>query len=456
FGPKFTLTGSYEFRTDDSARNGLLTEISNARTAHLTAALLAIGGFSSNLDLTLRDKKYYDSTSFALNGGNQSTVLLRFEPRYTLASHGLSAEALYEISNQRAARLQQVFVPVPQGLGSYYYQGDLNHDGKPDANEFAPATYSEQGDFILVTVPTEQLFPTTDLKSNFHLHLDLKDLFGLQHPNDLFDVALANISSESYIKLEETSTDSVPSDIYLFRLSHFRNDSTTINGLMELGEDVNIMENNSDMSYRLHFLERESAVQYNTGLQQSFMAERSIRARFRPAMELSNETSITSTTDQSTGDSLSVNPPHNTSTLALSTNWSYHPIGSKFEYGAIVAASRAEEYSFSPAITGIADAFTLNASYALESRTRLRGSIERDELVLNAVPAGLITLPYTLTQGKAVGMTLLWSLALDYQFGAGIVATIAYDGRNEPGDLFGASGARVTIHNARAEVRANF
>ncbi len=455
-GPKFTLSGSYEIRTDDSARNGLLAPISDAHTSHITAAISGLGGFSSNIDLTVRDKRYTDSTSYALDGGNQSTLLLRFEPRYMLASHGITADALYEISKQRAAQLQRVFVPVPAGLGSYYYVGDLNHDGKADPNDFAPAGYTDLGDYVLITVPTTQLFPTTDLKSNFRVHIDPKNLFGLQNPTNLFQSALANISSESYVKIEETSTDTVPSDIYFFRLSHFRNDSTTVNGIMEIGQDFNILENNADQSYRLHYLERESAAQYNTGIESAFQAERSIRGRFRPSFEFSNETTITSTTDESSGDSLSVNPPHNTSSLGISTDWSYHPIGSKFDYGAMAALTHAVEHTYSPELTALTEAFTFRTSYALETRTRIRAQIEYDNLNLSATPTDTLALPYALTQGKSVGVTWIWSIALDYQFGSGIVATISYDGRNEAGDLLGETGQRVTINNARAEVRANF
>ncbi len=268
--------------------------------------------------------------------------------------------------------------------------------------------------------------------------------------------ALANISSESYIKIEETSTDTVPSDIYFFRLSHFRNDSTTINGIMEIGQDFNILENNANESFRLHYLERESAAQYNTGLESAFQAERSVRARFRPSFELSNETTISSTTDESTGDTLSVNPPHNTSTIGISSDWSYHPIGSKFDYGAVVALSRGVEHTYSPELVALTEAFTLRTSYAIETRARVRAQLEYDDLNLSATPADTLSLPYSLTQGKSVGVTWIWTLALDYQFGSGIVATISYDGRNEAGDLLGETGQRVTINNARAEVRANF
>jgi hypothetical protein len=92
----------------------------------------------------------------------------------------------------------------------------------------------------------------------------------------------------------------------------------------------------------------------------------------------------------------------------------------------------------------------------LETRARLRAEIERDELSLSGTPPDALFLPYALTSGRSLGITWLWRLALDYQFGAGIVATLSYDGRNEAGDLLGTAGERVTIHNARAEVRANF
>ena len=276
-----------------------------------------------------------------------------------------------------------------------------------------------------------QLYPTTDLKSNFRVHIDPKNLFGLQNPTNPIQTALANLSSESYIKIEETSTDTVPSDIYFFRLSHFRNDSTTINGIMEIGQDFNIMENNADQSYRLHYLERESAAQYNTGIESAFQVERSIRGRFRPSFEFSNETTITSTTDESSGDTLSVNPPHNTSSLGISTDWSYHPIGSKFDYGAVAALTRAVEHTYSPELTALTEAFTLRTSYAIETRARIRAQIEYDNLNLSVIPTDTLSLPFALTQGKSVGVTWIWRIAIDYQFGSGIVTTISYDGRNE-------------------------
>jgi len=450
-GQHLTLRGQYDIRKDDSANSGSLARISDSRTAITGLSLIGIGGFSTQIDLTLRDKRYIDSTAFTRNGGDQSTLLLRFEPRYT--ANGINADALYEISNQRAARLERVFLAVPRELGNYRYLGDLNGNGRPDPDEFALARYSDESNYILVTLPTEQLFPTTGLRSNFHLRVAPGELFGLTKSESSISQVLSNISSESYIRLEETSTDPNPNDIYFFRLSHFRSDSTTISGLLEFGQDFNLLENNAEQSYRLHYLERRSAGQYNTGLEHLFQAERSIRGRFRPSFEFSNETTIGSATDLAVSDTLSVNRPHNTSILSGSTDWSYHPMGSKLDYGTRIELSRSIEHSFDA--TALADAFTLRSSYALETRARLRAELERDELTLSTAPDVLV-LPYALTQGRSVGITWLWRLAIDYQFGSGIVATLSYDGRNEAQSTFGSSGERITIHNARAEVRANF
>ena len=49
-----------------------------------------------------------------------------------------------------------------QGSGSYRYLGDLNNNGIADESEFVTARFD--GDFIAITVPTDQLFPwVTDL-----------------------------------------------------------------------------------------------------------------------------------------------------------------------------------------------------------------------------------------------------------------------------------------------------
>ena len=65
---------------------------------------------------------------------------------------------------ERTAKLEKVFIRVPQGTGNYRYIGDLNNNGVADENEFEPAMYD--ADYVQITVPTDELFPVINLKTS--------------------------------------------------------------------------------------------------------------------------------------------------------------------------------------------------------------------------------------------------------------------------------------------------
>lgn len=450
---RITISGSYEARQEDSVRANTLTRVSTSSTYRMTAALTGIGGFSSNLDLTVRHKHYLDSIALLHAGGDQATLLLRFEPRYSTLDRAFSIDGVYEISNQKAARLERVFLPVQPGLGSYRYLGDLNHNGKPDPDEFALARYADEADFVLINVPTTTLYPTIDLRSSGRVHFDPSPLLSEQEYSGLWASIVRAISFESAVRVEETSTDPNENDIYLFKLSHFQNDVTTLHGIIEVDQDLFLFANNPDRSFRLRFFERRGATQYNTGLERTYIAERSIRGRFKPVSDITNETTLAFTTDIAITNANSYNRPHSTAGTSLVSEWSYHPGFSVFDYGLHLEAAFADERTIDPNIQSFTDAVTFRIGYALETKTRLRGELERDELTLTNAPIDAFLLPYSLTNGRSVGTTWLWKLAVDYNLGSGILATLSYDGRNATDPI---SGARATVHNGRAEIRASF
>jgi hypothetical protein len=454
FTKNFSMSGSFEARADDSTRFGNLTEVSKSQTYRFITSIGNIGGFGSNLTLTYRKKDYLDLLASLYAGGNQSTLLMRFEPRYATNNRWFSLDGVYEISNARAAQIQRVFIPVQPGLGSYTYLGDLNHNGKQDPNDFQLARYTDQADYVLLNVPTTTLFPTTNLKSSARLHFDADQLLKENTTAQLWTTIVKALSLESSVRVEETSTDPDPNDIYFFKLSHFQNALTTLQGIIELDQDLFILANDPDQSYRLRFFERRGANQYNTGLERTYNAERSIRGRFKPSSTLTNETTIAFTTDLAFTDSASFDQPHSTTATSIVSDWSFHPTLSPLDYGLRLEGSRAVEHSTNPFIYATTTAVTFRTDYALESKTRLRLELERDELDISNQPSTIPILPYSLTSGRAAGTTWLWRLALDYNLGSGIVATVSYDGRNQEDGSN--PGSRVTIHNARAEIRASF
>lgn len=432
---KIKFGASVQFRSEDSSRSGSFIHISNGTTYQFSSSLTNLSGFSSQVDVGYRRKDYPDSLSRSRNGGNVSSVLFRLIPRYQNANAVVSFDGIYEASEQRAATIQRVFFPVQKGLGNYKYLGDLNGNGKPDPEEFALAAYADEGAYILLTIPTEALFPVTDLRSSLHLRLN----------------PLAFLGTETSIRIEENSSDPKSSDIYLFKLSHFLNDSTTLRGLIETQQDINLLDNDRSQSYRLRYLERKNALQYNTGLERLYYREFSLRGRFRPTDELSNETNIAQILDNARSGGHSTNLPHATMRIDISTEWTYEAFASPFGFGTKLGYSTANDDSFSTLIKSVVNSISINGRYSINSSTRLRTEIGRDELVIHS-GVNALALPYSLTLGKSPATTWLWSLSLDVQIASGIVLTAGYNGRSELTNGID----RSVIHNARAEVRAAF
>lgn len=450
----FTTTFDYSLEKQDSAVP-LLTPVSNARTFHFSSSLNNATGFSTTTELTVRSKEYLDSSVSRRAGGNNSSLLFRLEPHYSVSSRWLLLDGLYEISNQRSARLERQFFAVPAGYGSYKYLGDLNGNGKQDPEEFQLATYADEGNYVLLNIPTEQLFPTTDLKSLLHVRLDPRSIYTATDSSSLVRNVLSSVSFESSLRLNETSTDPDPNTIYFFNLSHFQNPATTIQGLIESDNMVNLLENDLTQSYRFRYLTRRGAAQYNTGLERTSYFERSIRARVRPANEISNETTVSSISDNAETPAESPDRAHATSLIGIQSEWSYHPSGTAFDYGLRLEYSNGVEHTLDPVATSIFNSQIVRSAYALAAKARIRAELERDELLLRNVALATYSLPYSFTGGRTISLTWLWRLAFDYNIGSGVILTFSYDGRNVR-DPFSGTNDRQTIHNGKAEIRASF
>ncbi|MDP4220696.1 MAG: hypothetical protein Q8896_09680 [Bacteroidota bacterium] len=433
--PHVNLGGSIQLRNDDSSRLGLFKQVSTAATYQFTSSLINLSGFSTQIDLGYLNKEYHDSLSRTLNGGNISSLLVRLIPRYQSSNSFLNIDGIYEASEQRAARLERVFFPVQKGLGNYKYLGDLNRNGKQDPDEFAPAAYADEGAFILLTLPTEALFPVTDLRSSLHVRMNPLPYLGV----------------ETSIRIEESSNDPNSSDIYLFRLSHFLNETSTIRGLIETQQDLSVLDNNPAQSYRLRWIERKNAVQYNTGLERLYYREYSLRGRFRPTVEIGDETVVSLIQDNAQSGEHSTTYPHATTRLDMHSELTYEPFASALGFGSKVGYSIASDNSFHPELQATMSTVSINCRYSVSGTTRLRAELGRDELIVRNA-ASIIAIPYSVSQGKSLGSTWLWTVSLDVQIASGIVLTAGYSGRSELTDGLN----RSVIHNARAEARASF
>ena len=433
----FRMFTKFGVRDDYLPYNGLMIKESRAKTYSVELNYNGIREVNTNLVLTSRDRKYEDQ--FKASGSlDNETILIRSRTKFNFWERLLSGDFYYEVSTQKSAKLQKVFVLVEQGTGNYIYVGDLNNNGIADENEFEPTLFD--GDYVQLPLPTDELFPVIDLKTSTRWKINFSELVDVK---SLVGKIVSPISSETFWRVEENSRDSNYANVYLIKLSTFQNENTTIRGSNYIQQDFFLFENDQDLSFRFRFTQRNALSQFSSGYERYYNRERSLRIKFKMIKEISNQTDIVNQIDN-------VSAPENSNRIReinsnnIISEFSYRP-DRNIEVGFRIKVGKSEDTH--PEIPTIIDmnSMLLRFNLSFLSTGRLRIEIERDELIANTDENFI---PYELTNGNQIGKNYYWRLNFDYKLLTFLQTTISYDGRLQ--------GESRVVHTARAEARAYF
>ena len=448
YGPSLSLARFYNLdvsaqmfvRNESGIIGGELLPSSNSVTDQLSMRLTEWNDFTSNLTLTYRKKTYTESFRNLGNSDNES-ILSKWETNYSPLNHGVETNLFYQVTTERAARLEQIFWKVQPGQGQYKWV-DGNHNGQVDITN--PADFQQvnfNGDYVLLTRPTTTLYPVVDLKTNVRVALT-PDKF-VKNNGTIVNTVLRSLSSVTLWQIAENNQTSNVSDIYLLRLSKFLNDSLTISGAQVFQQDVYVLQNNRDFSLRLRFLQNKSLSQYSIATEQGYRREQSMRLRtkltdtFYEQLDLSwNDDNIYTTyTDRE----------HLIGSNSISSELSYRPninVESSFKLvvSKAVDASRAD-------LTASMNSQILRVAYSILTKGRMTVQLERDEVAMSNQQPN-VYMPFELTQGFLPGQTYIWEVGFQYRINSFIQANADYSGRSEAGG--------TPIHTMTAEVRAFF
>ena len=253
--------------------DGIMFKESKAQTQFYELNYSGIREVNSTLGFTYREKKYTEL--FQQRGFlNTETILIRSQTKLKPLSN-IDGDLFYEVSTQRSARLEKVFVRVEAGNGNFKYLGDLNNNGVADENEFAPTQFD--GDFIQVTIPTDELFPVIDLKTSSRWKIDYGEFF---ERASVLGTLFNPLSSETYLRVEENSREEDYEKIYFLKFSSFLNEEKTIAGSNYIQQDLFLWENDQELSFRFRYSQRKSLNQFSGGIERSYSRERSLRIKF--------------------------------------------------------------------------------------------------------------------------------------------------------------------------------
>jgi hypothetical protein len=431
-----TFTARYSFREDYMPGEGELIKESYSFLQGYELSYREIREVSSSLSLNVRNKRYKEY--FKLKGFlDNETILVRSQSRF-LFFQAISGDLFYEVATQRTAKLEKVFVRVERGTGNFRYLGDLNYNGIADEFEFEPTLYD--GDFIVVTVPTDELFPVIELKTSTKWRIEFDKLIG---GNSFISKIFKPLSSESFWRIEENSKEEDYKKIYLLNFSSFLNEQKTIRGSNYFQQDFFLFETERDFSLRFRYSQRKSLNQFSGGVEQAFNRERSLRIRFKVVEEIGNQTDLVNETDNVHAPVTS-NRRRLISGNNITSDFSYRPernieVGFKFKVG-----RREDNLSINPSTIDL-NSQLIRFNFSFAGKGRLRFEAERSELT-GVTYDNFI--PFELTGGNRLGKNYFWRFNFDYRISSNLQSTVGYDGRIQ--------GGGRTIHSGRAEVRAYF
>lgn len=432
----FDLNTFFNFRQDYFPVNNWLNRESNSYIYQVALKLKNVKDFNSSFDLSYRQKKYSDI--FKQNGflDNQS-LAIKFIGRGIFFERFLQTDLYYEASSQRSSKLERIFLRVARGTGQYIYKGDLNNNGIADEFEFEPAKF--EGDYILTTYPTDELFPVTDLKSSLRVKFDFKNFKQFE----LAQKFLKPLSTETYLRVEENSQDKNELNVYLIKLKTFQNPLTTIRGSSLIQQDINLFEYNPDFNILFRIIEKRSFSRYSLSDERRFNQEKLIRLRFKPLKEFANQSELNLTRNNLNSSTYSQRN-FLIRQVSFSSKIFYYPYNNveasfKLEFG------KAEDmFPLIPTVLKInSQEFSLIMMYSKQGKIVV--NLERTEMIVNQ---NLNYIPFELTRGYFIGRNFIWRLTADYQFANSIQTSLIYDGRMH--------GKSNPVHTATAEVRVYF
>ena len=427
---------NYSFRQESFPVEGNMEHASNAYTKGL-GLNYRTNKIYSDFNLAMRKKEYSDL--FKGKGfTNNETVLIKSQDNVTIGDNFIRGSLFYEAATEKNSRMEKVFLRVPQGTGNYKYLGDLNNNGITEENEFEPSLYD--GDYIITTYPTDELFPVVDLKFNTRWIIDFKKHFT---KNNFVSKMLKPISTETSWRLAENSRETDISKIYLLNLLYFLKDSTTIRGTNSFMQDFFLFKNKRDFSLRLRYLQQRGLNEYSSGIEKSYLRERSLKLRLGLIKEILNQTEYVNKNDIVDAPVFS-NRNRQVVNNEISTDFSFRPY-TELELGLKIISGESDDYYPTLATKISYNSQEIRVTYSMFNKGRLRFELERSEYLVNTDENYI---PFEITKGNVIGKNYIGRVNFEYKIGTNLQTTLNYVGR------FHGSGR--LINTLRAEARAFF
>lgn len=142
------------------------------QTGHNYSVSAAINQFDDHqlkLTATYRDLQLYNTPNQLAGRENNYLGQLEYSGRFW--KDFITAQTFYAFSQGQELRREIAFLEVPPGQGNYSWK-DYNNNGIQELDEFEPAIFSDQANFIKIFLPGNSFVPTFGNRFNQTLNVN--------------------------------------------------------------------------------------------------------------------------------------------------------------------------------------------------------------------------------------------------------------------------------------------
>lgn len=436
---RMKLAATLNQRDDDVLLKSGVAPKSTAYTQNYALALERWKALSADLTFTHRERRLELPNRDRIRA-DLAEVRVRFAPY----QRAIDTDWQYQITNTQTAKQERVFIKVRQGEGNYRFD--------PDLNEYVPDLF---GDFVLRILPTENFVPVVELRARSNIRINFAGLLRPAAPVKEKSAKgkkgwrdyLRPVTTETFIRLEEKTSDPQVWEIYKLNFAHFQNPNFTQFGTQSLRQDINLWENNRARTVRYRFTAlRELNNQFlGEGLSRREQLRHEMRLTLALAPKLSSQTELIWNREDKTFDEQARRQNRFVRNRSGNVELSYRP-QPVWELASAVSAAFDEDRAYDEPTKVNAFSVKPRTTYSFRGKGRLSGEVEWVEVT--ATPRDRI-LPFELANGNRAGRTLRWNFALEYRVSTNINLSASYLGRNEP-------DRPRTLHLGKVEMRAFF
>jgi hypothetical protein len=391
--------------------------------------------FTTRNNFTYREKRF---TDFGKQQGraNKTGLLMRSVTNYASTSDFIDGEFLYDTFTQQQALVQETYIEVGPEIGQYTWD-DLNEDDIEQVDEFFPELTPNEGTYIRQLLPVDDLQQVISLR--FRTRHVIKPLLWLGESSIWKDVELI-----SRFDVRENSTTENLSDVYLLKLSTFREEET-LNGVLSWEKYLRILPDYSPLDIDLRYNQLRSLSRRSSEVFEQFNDSWLLSTSYRISDQIEGGTLVALNTNKNLSSSLS-NRNFNIREKKIEQS-----IESKIN--ASWQTGFASSYTFkedrkndSQNVSARIVKIRNTHRFFLWRKLQANSSMEFRSILVDGStnPLGI----FELTEGAGKGESLLWALNASYRASNLVRFNFSYDGRT--------SANNNSIHIVKLVVNATF